>query len=490
MQFDIAMEEQLPRQAYFKVGKSVNSTVLKKEMIEYSADKSDIVVKRRPEVARFLISGDCMIDGRQSFFSLKLKTNTFTAMLSGDVTSIIKKIVIKLPSNSNQVLEEIENYNTLSSMIQMMELDSGRMNANWQSGMNSLVDHNRPESQQRARRFLNLNEGGTRTFVFQLNLSSILFHEQFLPLSLLNGILLEVHLATAQEAFHYNPQLETWDEVFSNVDGMFLSQADHNALTRPEATAVHDQLTDFYNRPEPSGQDLEYSISSFTLHAAAIWMNFDYVKRLVQKATSDAGINIFYTSYRFNQLPNEGSLIKYANLTEQYQNLKRVLFATLNKQRLQSSTDHSFNIFENAIKTYRFRIGSRSWQTVDNSQPALSYAQTMQSLGMLFKAKGNGTSFSTYPRTQNIHVFDFEKVPDEMYSGEDTTNGRTLTLEMQFNASDDVVLKDAAGTPLVGQNGEPLTMQRGAKPSDSVVYMFQNFTKMINISNKGIAVTD
>ena len=156
-------------------------------------------------MARFLISGDCLIDGRQSYFSLKLKTNTFTAFLSGDITSIIKKIVVKLPSNSNQVLEEIDQYNTLASMIQMMELDDDRLSSNWQNGSTCLADHNRPEAQSRARRFLNLNEGGYRTFVFQLNLCSILFHEQFLPLSLLNGVLLEVHFATAQEALHYNP---------------------------------------------------------------------------------------------------------------------------------------------------------------------------------------------------------------------------------------------------------------------------------------------
>lgn len=150
MQFEIALEEQLPRQAYFKVGKSVNSTVLKKEMIEYPADKTEIVVKGRQEVVKFLISGDCMIDGRQSFFSLKLKTNTFTSMLSGDITSIIKKIVIKLPSNSNQVLEEIDNYNTLASMIQMMELDDGRLTSSWHSGLNGLVKHNRPDAQKRA----------------------------------------------------------------------------------------------------------------------------------------------------------------------------------------------------------------------------------------------------------------------------------------------------------------------------------------------------
>jgi hypothetical protein len=246
----------------------------------------------------------------------------------------------------------------------------------------------------------------------------------------------------------------------------------------------------FYNRPDANGQALEYEVNSFKYHAAAIWMNSEYVRRLVDKATSDAGINLFFTSYRFNQLPNEGSLIMHANLTDQYQNLKRVLFVSLNKERIRSGDAHSFNLFENYIKSYRFRIGSRSWQMVDNGQPALSYAQTLQSLGMLFKAKGNGTSFTTYPRTQNVHVFDFEKVPDEMYSGEDTTNGRTLKLEMQFNADSDVRIVNDAGEDVVGGDGQVLVMKRGMVPSESIVFIYQNFTKMLNVSSKGIAVTE
>lgn len=42
---------------------------------------------------------------------------------------------------------------------------------------------------------------------------------------------------------------------------------------------------------------------------------------------------------------NEGSLIMHANLTEQYQNLKRVLFVSLKKEKLQNGKAHSFNIF-------------------------------------------------------------------------------------------------------------------------------------------------
>ena len=160
MTFDTELEEQIPRKAYFKVGKSVNATILKKEMIEYPANKTEITVRNQPSMVKFLISGDCLLDGRESYFSLRLKTNTFTSFLSGDITSMIKKVVIKLPSNSNQILEEIDSYNTLASLIQNVQLDHDRFDSNWQSGLNSLKDHNRFDAQRRSRRFLNLNEDG------------------------------------------------------------------------------------------------------------------------------------------------------------------------------------------------------------------------------------------------------------------------------------------------------------------------------------------
>ena len=113
----------------------------------------------------------------------------------------------------------------------------------------------------------------------------------------------------------------------------------------------------------------------------------------------------------------------------------------------------------------------------------LCYAQ---SLGMLFKSKGNGTSFTTYPRTQNVHVFDFEKVPEEMYGGEDTTNGRTLKLELQFNKDADVKMVNDAGADVMGADGQALVMKRGMVPSESVVFIFQHFTTIINVSSKGL----
>jgi hypothetical protein len=490
MPFDTELEEQLPRKAYFKVGGSINKTILKKELIQYPADKNVITVRNQPEIVRFLISGDCLLDGRESFFSLKLKTNTFTGFLSGDITSIISKIVLRLPSNSNIVLEEIDSYNTLSSLIQMIQLDDDQMASHWESGLNMLSNHNRAESQAQSRRFLNLNESGYRFFTFQMNLSSILFHEQYLPLSLLNGILLEVHLAPSKQCFHYNPANETWAKVFGLVDGMFFDQGAFNGFSANKKTAIQDQLIRFYNRPAPNSQEIEYEVEGFTFNAAAIWMNAEYVKRLTAKATGDDGINIFFNTFRFNQIAPEQSSILHFNSTEQFQNLKRIYFATLNRNRLQATNEHSFNSFDNFIKSYKFRIGSRSWQVVNNEdQGPQSYTQTLLSLGGLQKQKTTSIKFTTYPRTQNIHVFDFEKVQEETHSGEDTTNGRNLRMEINFQQQNDLQLLDEAGQAVV-VNGNALMLKRSVAPNQCVLYFFQYFTKMMNISSKGIAITE
>ena len=69
MSFDIALEDELPRQAYFKVGGSINATVLKKELIEYPADRNYITIKQQPSVAKFLISGEPLLNGYESHFS-------------------------------------------------------------------------------------------------------------------------------------------------------------------------------------------------------------------------------------------------------------------------------------------------------------------------------------------------------------------------------------------------------------------------------------
>ena len=178
------------------------------------------------------------------------------------------------------------------------------------------------------------------------------------------------------------------------------------------------------------------------------------------------------------------------NVVKKFVKRERIYFVSLNKDRLESANEHSFNLFEAYINKYKFRIGSRSWQVVPNTEPAMSYTQTLQSLGILMKAKSNAISFTTYPRTQNIHIFDFEKVHDETHSGEDTTNGRNLKMEIEFNAIGEVGLVDDNGRAVNDADGNPLLLKRAMNPNQSVVYLYQQFTRMINISGDGIAVTE
>jgi hypothetical protein len=53
-----------------------------------------------------------------------------------------------------------------------------------------------------------------------------------------------------------------------------------------------------------------------------------------------------------------------------------------------------------------------------------------------------------------------------------------------------VKIVNDAGEDVVGGDGQALMMKRGMVPSESIVYIYQNFTKMVNISSKGIAVTE
>ena len=99
-----------------------------------------------------------------------------------------------------------------------------------------------------------------------------------------------MRLASAQEAFHYDPALEQWASVFDNVEGLYFTRAEHEALRGNSKDAVNPQLMEFYNR---HGQQLEYEVQTFKFYAAAIWMNAEYIKRLVEKAT-DSGINLFF----------------------------------------------------------------------------------------------------------------------------------------------------------------------------------------------------
>ena len=130
VEFESVLIESLPRKALFKVGNHVNSTVKKKEQIEYHSKQAVTRVSTHEQVVDFHISGECLLDGRSSYFSLELWVNSWTAVLSNDITSIIKKVEIFLPSNGNIKLESISEYAALNALISTVHVTENQQQTN------------------------------------------------------------------------------------------------------------------------------------------------------------------------------------------------------------------------------------------------------------------------------------------------------------------------------------------------------------------------
>jgi hypothetical protein len=62
-------------------------------------------------------------------------------------------------------------------------------------------------------------------------------------------------------------------------------------------------------------------------------------------------------------------------------------------------------------------------------------------------------------------------------------------MEIQFQSNPDIQLVDDADQPIL-IDGNPLLLKKGVVPNQCVVYFFQYFTKMMNISSNGIAIME
>ena len=182
------LQEIVPRAAIYKgTNKSIDSTVHKVEYVTYPSNLSHVLEVgpgSSEQKVHFHISGNCLLDGKNSYFSVQLKTNKWTSCLSGDITSLFKRVTISLPSSGNQILEDIQEYNVLSSMVQYLSASSEDLDSNWYSGQSSMFGNTREENMEMSRLDLNWNAGtdGWRTYTFALNLSGLLQHSLYLPL--------------------------------------------------------------------------------------------------------------------------------------------------------------------------------------------------------------------------------------------------------------------------------------------------------------------
>ena len=122
---------------------------------------------------------------------------------------------------------------------------------------------------------------------------------------------------------------------------------------------------------------------------------------------------------------------------------------------------------------------------MENAQPALAYANSLVSMNRFNLYKANSITFKNYNRERNVHVFNFERVigDNETHSGLDTRDGKLLRLELQFKDEPLLELKRKNNTVIS-------TLRRGYSYNEVKVYAFLRFTRMVNISNAGIGISE
>ena len=484
----------IPRKAVFKVKGTTAGVIEKRELISYPANAlSQYLTVGETDSSKkieFNLSGDCMLDGKESFITLQVATNKWTAYLSSDISAIVKRLVISLPSNQNQILEDIQEYAVLQSMLHMVNGGEDSYNANWYSGLNSMAGYNQVGGMRSARRFLNFpdEEGGVRTLGFALNLSGILTNENYISLLLLNGLKLTLYLNTAADVFHYDPTNEqSWDTVMGSIDMPSMGKL-YADMSPAERTALHDGMIGFTNKAAPSvanaATPLTYTVSSPTFHAMTIWFSSGYVDSLIKASESASGVLLNFDTFRYNQIVPESKTVNFC-FTDGLQNLKSIIMSCQLRNRPVNS---HFNYSVNGLKSFCFRVGSRIYQTVENTRPAIALISSLISLGKFGHYHDSSVSSTTYSRSKNIHVYDFQSARAESAtasSGISTVNGRNLRVELAFHDTEgqSVISPDDANVTLV-------TMTNTQPYRAIQLNTFLEFAKILRINSDGLLVSE
>jgi len=478
----------IPKKAIFKHGKSDSTIIQKRELIEYPATalSQTVTVGENDEnkSITFNVSGDAMIDGRESYFSVKMNTNKWTAHLSGDITSIVKRVIVSLPSNSNLILEDISDYNTLQSICHLANANDDQFDSSWVSGLNSMSNFNKKNGANQARRYLNLHEeGDARTMVFQLSLSGILSSESYIPLVLLNGIKIQIFLERAGKCLLYDPADEAnFDTIFDKTDAPFTKQ--YSTMSAQEKTDVTDALKLYTGKGDPNNTTpITYTLTDPKFHAQTIFMSSNYIDGLIKASESQNGITLNFDTYRMNTITPESPNINFA-FHDALQNLKTMFMVTQNRA---STTNTHYNYFLRGIKNFTFRVGSRIYNKVDCECPSLSLASTLISLGKFGTYGTHNLSHTSYPRSKNVHIFDFQTARIESKSanlGLNTCNGRLLRIELECYTSPSKTIISSA------DNSTLATLSSVGTYDDIKVCTFMEFSKMIRINGSGILCTE
>jgi hypothetical protein len=117
----------------------------------------------------------------------------------------------------------------------------------------------------------------------------------------------------------------------------------------------------------------------------------------------------------------------------------------------------------------------------------MAITNTLLALGKLGLYNSHSLGYTNYPRSKNIHIFDFQNAKSEgskANSGLDTTNGRHLRVELNFHDSTSDVLESP------DDNTKLAMLKKRDSYKDTHLNTFIEFSKYIRINSSGILVVE
>jgi hypothetical protein len=252
-----------------------------------------------------------------------------------------------------------------------------------------------------------------------------------------------------------------------------------------EKAQFHNGLMRFTGKPAPNDvEPVSYTIIAPRFEVMTIWFSTAYVDSLIRASESANGVTFHYDSFRSQTIVPESANVNFC-FPDGLQNLKAMVFGCQLRDR---GTAGHFNYTLNGLRSFCFRVGSRIYQKVENTHPATALVSTLISLGKFGRYYDSSLTHTTYPRSKNVHCFDFQNArvdSDTAHSGLDTTNGRSLRVELVFHtAGDDSVVSPA------DPNVKLVTFTNTVSYRDVHLNTFMEFSKFLRVNSQGILVSE
>ena len=221
-------------------------------------------------------------------------------------------------------------------------------------------------------------------------------------LMLLNGVQVEITLEKPTRALIYDREQEakfgadgTGVDLGVDKDGLEYLSKNHKDETLAAVAA-------YYDRPLPvkPGDPLSYTIRGFKLEIMSYWMNEAYVSAILSE-TKGKGFSLYFDTFWHQIWDRNGSTTQSLALSEQYQNLRYVLWGTRHIPYEDDPRAQYDTVFP-YVQDWHFRQGSRISETIYNDDPrsASSYTRVQLALDRYSRTLPCSITYSTFNQVQ------------------------------------------------------------------------------------------